>query len=311
VAPLYYAGLLAVGLLILYVALAYKLYRRAFLPPKPVWLDDFTFTPFEFQADYEEVELTTADGVNFGAWHFRQPGSPQTVIISGGHKGQRQGGLGIAIALWRKGFNVVLYSYRGMPGSDRAPITFGIREVLELQAAIAFARKRIPNARIGLLGYSMGAVVSLLGAAGEPGIQALVLDSPFSDLRTLLVENVRLATKLPGTPFVLLAGLMFWLRTRCSLSACRPLDVLSSLEPRPLFFIHGGADNITNVNHSRRLYDGYRGPREIWIVQGAPHTGAYFADRPLYVERVAGFFARHLGLDVSSHLRLVEEEEVS
>ncbi|HEY6117853.1 MAG TPA: alpha/beta fold hydrolase [Candidatus Dormibacteraeota bacterium] len=310
-APLYYVGLLAVGLLVLYVTLAYKLYRRAFLPPKPLWLDDFTFTPFEFQADYEEVELTTADGVNFGAWHFRQPGSPQTVIVSGGHKGQRQGALGIAIALWRKGFNVVLYSYRGMPGSDRAPITFGIKEVLELQAVIAFVRKRISNARIGLLGYSMGAVVSLLGAAGEPGIQALVLDSPFSDLRTLLVENVRSASKLPGTPFVWLAGLMFWMRTRCSLSACRPLDVLSSLEPRPLFFIHGGADNITNVNHSRRLYDRYRGPREIWIVQGAPHTGAYFADRPLYVERVAGFFARHLGLDVSSHLRLVEEEEVS
>jgi len=311
VSPLTSAGILVVALIVLCLALSYELYRRAFLPPKPMWLDDFTFTPFEFQADYEEVELVTADGVNFGAWHFRQPGSPQTVIVSGGHKGQRQGALGISVALWRKGFNVVLYSYRGMPGSDRAPITFGIKEVLELQAAIAFARKRIPNARIGLLGYSMGAVVSLLGAAGEPSVQALVLDSPFSDLRTLLVENVRATSKLPGTPFVWLAGLMFWMRTRCSLSACRPLDVMSSLEPRPLFFIHGGADAITNVNHSRRLYDAYRGPREIWIVQGAPHTGAYFADRPLYVERVAGFFARHLGLDVSSHLRLVEEEEVS
>jgi uncharacterized protein len=306
-----YVILVVVCLVFLFVALSYQIYRRAFLPPRPIWLDDFTFTPFEFQADYEDVELVTADGINFGAWHFRQPGSPQTVIISGGHKGQRQGALGIAVALWRKGFNVVLYSYRGMPGSDRAPITFGIKEVLELQAVIAFARKRIPKARIGLLGYSMGAVVSLLGAAGEPGVQALVLDSPFSDLRRLLIENVRTASKLPGTPFVWLAGLMFWLRTRCTLSACRPLDVLSALEPRPLFFIHGGADEITNVNHSRRLYDAYRGPREIWIVQGAPHTGAYFADRPLYVERVAGFFARHLGLDVSSHLRLVEEEEVS
>jgi uncharacterized protein len=301
----------AVLLVFLYLALSYQLYRRAFLPPRPIWLDDFTFTPFEFQADYEEVELATADGINFGAWHFRQPGSPQTVIISGGHKGQRQGALGIAVALWRKGFNVILYSYRGMPGSDRAPITFGIKEVLELQAVIAFARKRIPNARIGLLGYSMGAVVSLLGAAGEPGVQALVLDSPFSDLRRLLIENVRSVSKVPGTPFVWLAGLMFWLRTRCTLSSCRPIEVLSALEPRPLFFIHGGADAITSVNHSRRLYDAYRGPREIWIVQGAPHTGAYFADRPLYVERVAGFFARHLGLDVSSHLRLVEEEEVS
>lgn len=294
-----------------YLLISYGLYHRAFVPRRPAPLDDFVFTPFEFQADYEEVDLVTADGVGFGAWHFRQPGSPQTVIVSGGHKGQRQGDLGIAAALWRKGFNVIVYSYRGMPGSDRAPITFGIKEVLELQAVIAFARKRIPNARIGLLGFSMGAVVTMLGAAGEPGVEALVLDSPFSDLRTLLVENVRHTLKLPGTPFVRLAGLMLRVRTGCRLSDCSPKDVLSALEPRPLFFIHGGADAITSVNHSRRLYDAYRGPREIWIVQGAPHTGAYAADRPLYVERVAGFFARHLGLDVSSHLRLVEEEEVS
>ncbi|HSP09820.1 MAG TPA: alpha/beta fold hydrolase [Candidatus Dormibacteraeota bacterium] len=310
-APVVEVVVALLAVLLVYVGLSYQLYRRAFVPARPQVMDDFTFTPFEFQADYEEVELMAADGVAFGAWHFRQPGSPQTVIVSGGHKGQRQGALGIAVALWRKGFNVISYSYRGMPGSDMAPVTFGIKEVLELQAVIAFARKRIPNARIGLLGYSMGAVVSLLGAAGEPGVQALVLDSPFSDLRRLLVENVRSASKLPGAPFVWLAGVMLWLRTRCRISDCRPMDVLSSLEPRPLFFIHGGADAITSVNHSRGLYDAYRGPREIWIVQGAPHTGAYFADRPLYVERVAGFFARHLGLDVSGHLRLVEEEEVS
>src|SRR5487761_1254583 len=306
-----YAALVAAALLALYFLASYAIYRRAFVADKPAFLDDFTFTPFEFQADSEEVELVTADGISFGAWHFRQPGSPQTVIVSGGHKGQRQGSLGISAALWRKGFNVILYSYRGMPGSDRAPITFGIKEVLELQAVIAFARKRIPHARIGLIGYSMGAVVSLLGAAGEPGVEALVLDSPFSDLRVLIAENVRQAIKLPGAPFVWLAGLMLRIRSGSRLSECSPQAVLSSLEPRPLFFIHGGADAITSVNHSRRLYDAYRGPREIWIVQGAPHTGAYFADRPLYVERVAGFFARHLGLDVSGHLRLVEEEEVS
>ncbi len=306
-----YAVLVALVLLATYIAIAYAVYHRAFAPVRPADAGDFMFSPFEFQADYEDVELVTADGVNFGAWYFRQPGSPQTVIVSGGHKGQRQGALGISIALWRKGFNVIVYSYRGMSGSDRAPITFGIKEVLELQAVIAFARKRIPHARIGLLGYSMGAVVSLLGAAGEPGVEALVLDSPFSDLRTLLIENVRTRARLPGTPFVWLAGLMLRARSGNRLADCSPISVLSSLEPRPLFFIHGGGDRITNVNHSRRLYDAYRGPREIWIVQGAPHAGAYFADRPLYVERVAGFFARHLGLNVSGLLRLVEEEEVS
>src|SRR5229473_5738725 len=255
-----YVALAGAVLLVLYVALSYQLYRRAFVPNKPSFLDDFSFTPYEFQADYEEVELVTADRISFGAWHFRQPGSPQTIIVSGGHKGQRQGALGISASLWRKGFNVILYSYRGMSGSDRAPITFGIKEVLELQAVIAFARKRIPHARIGLLGYSMGAVVSLLGAAGEPGVEALVLDSPFSDLRTVLIENVRHRARLPGRPFIWLAGLLFRMRTGSQLSESRPQAVLSSLEPRPLFFIHGGADNIVSVSHGRRLYDSYRGP---------------------------------------------------
>jgi len=101
-----YAALAAVAALA-YLLISYVIYRRAFVPDKAKFLDDFTFTPFEFQADSEEVELQTADGLSFGAWHFRQPGSPQTVIVSGGHKGQRTNSLGISAALWRKGFNVM------------------------------------------------------------------------------------------------------------------------------------------------------------------------------------------------------------
>src|SRR5437588_10907388 len=299
---------LLVGLLIgvpviTYLLLSAVLYRRLFVPSRPEWLDDFTFTPFEFQADYEDVDLVTADDMAFGAWFFRQTGSPQVIVISPGHKGRRQDVLGIAVALWRKGFNVVCYSTRGMPSSDRVTITMGVREVQELAAAIAFARRRVKDARIGLLGYSMGAVVSLLGGAGEPGVMALVLDSPFSDLRQLLNETVRRLSLMPGQPFVALASVWLMWRAGCRISECSPISVLSALEPRPLFFIHGGADEVVPVHHSRRLYDAYRGAREIWIVQGAPHTGAYFADRGLYVERVAGFFARQLGLSRAGQLR--------
>ncbi len=306
-------GLLLGVPLAAYVTLSVLLYRRLFVPARPDWLDDFMFTPWEFQANYEEVDLATVDGVAFGAWFFRQTGSRQVIVVSPGHKGRRQDVLGISVALWRKGFNVLCYSYRGMPASDRVLVTMGVREVQELAAAIAFARRRVRDARIGLLGYSMGAVVSLLGAAGDPSVEALVLDSPYCDLRQVLRENVRRQTLLPGAPFV--AAVSLWLRLRhgVRLADSSPIAVLSGLEPRPLFFIHGGADTTTSVQHSRRLYDAYRGPREIWIVQGTPHTGGYFADRPLYIERVAGFFARNLGLKTAGPLRLVgdEDEEVS
>jgi fermentation-respiration switch protein FrsA (DUF1100 family) len=302
-------GLVLGALLAVYVALSATLYRRLFVPARPDVMDDFAFTPWEFQADYEEVDLTTMDGVSFGAWFFRQTGSRQVIVVSPGHKGRRQDVLGISVALWRKGFNVLTYSYRGMAGSDGVAITMGVREVQELAASIAFARRRVRDARIGLLGFSLGAVVSLLGAAGDPSIEALVLDSPFSDLRQVLRENVRRHILLPGGPVVAAASLWMRLRHGVRLADSSPIAVLSGLEPRPLFFIHGSADAITSVHHSRRLYDAYRGPREIWVVQGAPHTGGYFADRQLYVERVAGFFARHLGLKAAGQLRLVEDDE--
>jgi uncharacterized protein len=296
-----------------FLALSAELYRRLFIPARPSFLDDFGFTPWEFQVNYEDVDLATADGVAFGAWFFRQSGSPQVIVISPGHKGRRESLLGIAVALWRKGFNVVVYSYRGMPGSDRTVVTMGVREVQELESAIAFARRRVRGARIGLLGYSMGAVVSLLGAAGDPSVEALVLDSPFSDLRRVISENIRRYTLLPGAPFVMAVALWLRLRHGVRIAESSPIAVLSGLESRPVFFIHGGADGITSVQHSRLLHDAYKGPREIWVVQGAPHTGAYFADRQLYLERVAGFFARNLGLKAAGQLRLVEDddEEVS
>jgi dipeptidyl aminopeptidase/acylaminoacyl peptidase len=302
------AGVL-VALAVLFVAVCAVIHRRLFVPPRPLRLDDFMFTPLEFQADYEEVDLITADGVTFGAWFLRQIGSSQVIVISPPHRGRRQDLLGIAVALWRKGFNVIAYSYRGMPGSDRVPITLGAREVQELAAVVAFARRRIRRARVGLLGYSMGAAVSLLGAAGDPGVEALVLDSPFSDLRRAVTENIRRATFLPGAPFVTALWFWMWLRHGVRLADASPISVLTGLEPRPLFFIHGAADDLTTVQHSRRLYDAYRGPREIWVVQGAPHAAAYFADRELYMERVAGFFARHLDLKASSQLRLLGEED--
>lgn len=306
--PLVILLVVVLALIAAFAVLTSLLYRRLFIPEAPCFLDDFQFTPWEFQADYEEVDLVTADGVQFGAWFFRQPGSQQVIVISPGHKGRRQDVLGISVALWRKGFNVLAYSCRGMPGSDRVLVTMGVREVQELAAAIAFARRRVRGARIGLLGYSMGAVVSLLGAAGEPSVEALVLDSPYSDARQVVRDNVRRSTLLPGWPFVAACSLWAWLRHGVRLADARPLSVLSGLEQRPLFFIHGAADLTTSVQHSRRLYDAYRGPREIWIVQGAPHAAAYHVDRPLYVERVAGFFARHLGLKAATQLRLVEEE---
>ena len=57
--------LLLAALLVAYVGACAYLYFYLFVPRRSAWLDDFLFTPWEFQADYEEVDLVTADGIAF------------------------------------------------------------------------------------------------------------------------------------------------------------------------------------------------------------------------------------------------------
>src|ERR1700737_439580 len=100
---------------------------------------------------------------------------------------------------------------------------------------------------------------ALLGGAGEPSIEAFVLDSPFSDLSRLLKENIARLTHLPGGPVVAALDLLLRSRSGHRLAEASPLAILSALEPRPLFFIPAGAAAVTGVHPSPRLSDNSAG----------------------------------------------------
>lgn len=305
--------LLGTGIALLVAAVvavsgSWVLYRRVFRPRASSREAAHGFTPWEFHADYVDAELVTHDGVRFRVWHLRQLGSAQVVVVAHGHRGSRQDVLGVATALWRKGFNVFVPALRGSPGADRAPITMGSREVAELHATIGFARRQIPAARIGLLGYSMGAVACMLAAAGEPSVEALLLDSAFSDLGRLLHDHLRRVALVRGRTVVWLTSQWLRLRAGSTIADASPLRVLGFIEPRPVFFVHGTDDTVVPAYHSRRLYEAYRGAKELWLVPGGEHCAGYFADRELYCERVAGFFARHLQLARRTSVRLLSDD---
>ena len=61
-----------------------------------------------------------------------------------------------------------------------------------------------------------------------------------------------------------------------------------------LLLIHGDRDSVIPVSHAHELFAAAAEPRELWIVPGVEHCGAYFADRPAYCRRAAEFFDRYL-----------------
>ena len=261
--------------------------------------EDSMFSPFEMSVDAEDAEFTTRDGVTLRGWLLHRPEIRRTIVVMHGYRGNKTHLLGISSNLWRMGFNVLLFDFRGRGASDPAPFTMGLWEVEDLAAALDWLSGRVANASVGLLGFSMGAVVALLGGA-DPRVRAIVADSAFGSQRAVLEhaaerDAVRwLRGRIGGRRFL---PVMEWWHRRWGkppFDAIAPEQAVDRLAGTPLLFIHGTEDRWIPVAQAERLFAAAPQPKEAWHVRGAAHCGAYFADRIVYSTRVAAFFDRHL-----------------
>lgn len=259
----------------------------------------FTFTPWELGVDFEPVRFDTADGVRLKGWFLPRPESRRAVVAMHGYRGNKAQILGISSYLWRAGFNVLLFDFRGRGESARASISMGLWEVQDLAAALDEVGRRAPGAAVGLLGYSMGGAVALLGG-DDPRVGAIVVDSAFASQRGV-IEHVAardagrlFGGRLGGRAFV--PAVEWWHRRlgKPPFDAISPEAALAGLEDKPLLIIHGALDSVVPEDEARRLAAAAGDSQEVWRVNGASHCGAYFVDREAYCARVATFFGRHL-----------------
>jgi uncharacterized protein len=271
-----------------------SLYWHAFRPVR--WGEDGErgWTPADLGVPHESMEALTRDGLRLLAWYL--PGvRDAAVVVSGGHRGRPGDVLGVSAALQRAGFHVVVYGWRGTPGSDPAAHTLGVFERRDLQAAIDAVQGRLGDVPVGLLGYSLGGAVSLVVAAEDQRVRAVCADSAFSDPAGVLADGVERVLRIPGAVLTAPVAAVVALRTGARLADFSPLNAVGRIAPRPLLLIHGERDQAVSPSHARDLYEAAGHPRELWLVPGAGHVGAYFADRDHYLERVVGFFDRALG----------------
>ena len=80
------------------------------------------------------------------------------------------------------------FDFSGCGLSQGEYISLGYYERDDVEAVIHYLRTSDEVSTIALWGRSMGAVTALMYADRDPSIAALVLDSPFSNLKTLAEE---------------------------------------------------------------------------------------------------------------------------
>lgn len=262
----------------------------------------YSFTPFEVCADAEDVEFRTGDGLRLTGWWLDRPDSEWVLICAHGHQGSKADLLGIGPGLWRRGHTVLLFDFRGCGQADPGPQSLGHDEQHDLRAAVDHAVARRPRARIGLVGFSMGAATSILVGADDPRVELFVLDSPFAQMSDVIGFAYR-RHRLPERPLLMLADLLTGLTRGYRMGQVRPVEVIGRLAPRPVLLLHADADQIIPFAHHEQLARAAGPNAQLVRFEGAGHCGGYFADRPGYIELVGEFVQTHSRKGTADPLR--------
>lgn len=187
-----------------------------------------------------------------------------------------------------EGATMFAFDFTGSGRSDGDWVTLGWYEKDDLSAVIHYLRGTGSVSTVALWGRSMGAATALLHTHRDPSIAAMVLDSPFADLRQLcmeLVEKGKAHTGYSVPGFLVVAALNV---LRSSVRNKSGLDIFN-LKPIadvdksfvPVLFCAGRQDAFILPRHSQLLCDSYAGDKEIVLVEGdhnSPRPG-YFQDR--------------------------------
>ena len=244
--------------------------------------------PAALGTPHKEVTFTTSDGLELAGWYVPSKNGAAVIAFPGRKGPQRH-----ARMLARRGYGVLLFDRRGEGESEGDPNTLGWAGDRDLDAALAFLRRRsdVDPDRIGGLGLSVGGEMLLQSAAESQALRAVVSEG--AGTRSIR-EHVHTsgAAKwllLPQWSVITAATAVF------SNHAPPPdlKELVGQIAPRPVFFIytsHGQGGETLNPT----FYAAARDPKALWEIPEAGHTGGIEARPEQYERRVIDFFDRAL-----------------
>lgn len=236
--------------------------------------------------------LTTADDERLAAVHVEGPDRerPLCVVLAHGFTLSRstQSVRNVVAALSRRA-GVLAFDFRGH-GDSSGLSTVGHREVLDLDAAVAQAR-RLGYAEVVSCGWSMGGSIVLRHAALHGGVDAVVSVSTMSRWfyrGTRPMRRVHWAIETRSGRLV--ARRLFGTRIsphgwdHAALPEA-PVEVVPRISPTPVLFVHGDADHYFPPEHAQELYAAAQEPKELWLLEGFGHAES--AASPQLLDRLS------------------------
>ena len=294
--------LLFIPLLLFYFF--YRPFYAAYLFVRPPRMRVAYFTPTNLGVTYEDVTLTSQDGVKLAGWYIPSR-NKAAVILLHGHSGNRLGVIHQAEALLKAGYGILMYDLRAHGSSEGHRFARGQSSVDDLLAAVAFLSKRpdVQAGNIGVMGISVGGLFALHAAAQTVAIRAVAGEG----------TSPAILADVP-TPTSWLRKFGYWqqrlyMRLILRFARQQPLpsnaSAVARLDKRPLLLIATGQGDEAKM--LQMLAMGVE-TAVLWQIPEAQHGQGWHARQDEYNHQLVSFFDAALNQRQQVKISAPEEE---
>lgn len=240
-------------------------------------------TPAQAGLPYEDIRLTTGDGLDLHGWYIPAPQTHEqthaqprgTVLFLHGNAGNISHRIDSLQMFHRLGYSTLIFDYRGYGNSDGTPSEQGTYRDAEAAWRYLTEQRHIPSCRIVLFGESLGgAVGAWLAARQKPA--ALVIASGFTSVPGLARHFY------PYLPVRWLARIRY--DTEKNLRAVAA----------PVLIAHSPEDEIIPFEHGQALFAATNPPKRFLELAGGHNDGFIFM-RVSWVKALGDFLDEHTG----------------
>ena len=250
-------------------------------------------TPADRGFAYQNVTLTTSDGVHLAAWYIPSQNGAAVVLLHGAGS-TRTSVLGQASVLARHGYGVLLVDARGHGQSGGYAQDNGWWGNSDTSSAVSWLKTRpdVVGGKIAVVGISMGGEEAIGAAGADPRIRAVVTDGA---LWRGAMDDGWLPHSFTG--YVERASLSVQTAlTELLTSAPTPPSLASSLRaaaPRPVLLIAAKPE----LQGDRLLRNASPANVQLWELPDTGHTEGLATHPMAWESHVIGFLDRSLGVN--------------
>ena len=254
---------------------------------------DVTFG--QIGAHREEFDVRAPDGAMLRGWKVRAAAPNWSwVLVFHGVADNRYGMTEHARLLLQRGYSVVMMDSRAHGASGGEIASYGWLERKDTGAVIDELERAEHPRHLYAFGNSMGAGIALQAAGYDARIEAVAAEAPFANLQEAAYDYAGLQ-RWPLLGKTLFAPGAWVLIYRGEKLAGFPASEVSpekavAKRPFPLLLICDGADVVLPCRHAEMILRAASGPKELWRVRGAMHTGALGTANEEFRRRVIHFF---------------------